>query len=116
MQRVDFNNIDYALMFNSRDGGDELFQSLVDNTDILNTNESWALTQGRIADAPTPTDDKGVAAFQIESYKLEAAPLMDLRAPLGDSHQMDASGEDVYTASIPDFIARGWTETAAQRA
>ena len=41
---------------------------------------------------------------------------MDLRAPLGDSHQMDASGEDVYTASIPDFIARGWTETAAQRA
>lgn len=116
MQRVDFNNIDYALMFNSRDGGDELFQSLVDNTDILNTNESWALTQGRIADAPTPTDDKGVAAFLIESYKLEAAPLMDLRAPLGDSHQMDASGEDVYTASIPDFIARGWTETAAQRA
>ena len=116
MQRVDFNNIDYALMFNSRDGGDELFQSLVDNTDILNTNESWALTQGRIADAPTPTDDKGVAAFQIESYKLEAAPHMDLRAPLGDSHQMDASGEDVYTASIPDFIARGWTETAAQRA
>lgn len=116
MQRVDFNNIDYALMFNSRDGGDELFQSLVDNTDILNTNESWALTQGRIADAPTPTDDNGVAAFQIESYKLEAAPLMDLRAPLGDSHQMDASGEDVYTASIPDFIARGWTETAAQRA
>ena len=116
MQRVDFNNIDYALMFNSRDGGDELFQSLVDNTDILNTNESWALTQGRIADAPTPTDDNGVAAFQIESYKLEAAPLMDLRAPLGDSHQMDASGEDVYTASIADFIARGWTETAAQRA
>ena len=42
MQRVDFNNIDYALMFNSRDGGDELFQSLVDNTDILNTDESWA--------------------------------------------------------------------------
>ena len=59
MQRVDFNNIDYALMFNSRDGGDELFQSLVDNTDILNTNESWALTQGRIADAPTPTDVSG---------------------------------------------------------
>lgn len=52
----------------------------------------------------------------MESYKLEAAPLMDLRAPLGDSHQMDAEGMQEYTASIPDFIARGWTETAPQRA
>lgn len=116
MQRFDFNNTDYALLFRSKDGGNELFQSLVDNTEILNANENWALSQGRIADVPTPTDDKGVAAFQIESYKLKAAPLMDLRAPLGESNQMDAEGLDIYTASIPDFIARGWVETAAQRA
>lgn len=116
MQRLDFNATDYVALFRSKDNGTELFQSLVDNTDILNTNEGWALTQGRIADAPTPTDDRGVASFQMESYKLTAAPLMDLRAPLGDSNQMDVEGIDFYNASIPDFIARGWTENAAQRA
>ena len=115
MQRFDINNSDWAALFRSKDGGSELFQSLVDNTDILNIDYGWALSQGRIAAAPTPTADDGSATFRMESYKLEAAPVMDLRAPLGDSHQMDAQGIEEYTASIPDFIARGWTETAAQR-
>lgn len=116
MQRFDFNNSDYACIFRSKDNGNQLFQSVVDNVDVLNANYPWALTQGRVANFPTPTDEKGVASFEMRSYKLEMAPLMDLRAPLGDSHQMDAQGIDVYTASIPDFIARGWTETAAMRA
>lgn len=116
MQRFDINNSDWAALFRSRDNGSELFQSLVDNTEVLNANYGWALTQGRIADAPTPTGADGAAVFQMESYKLESAPLMDLRAPLGDSHQMDANGMEVYAASVPDFIARGWVETAAQRA
>ncbi len=115
MQRFDINNSDWAALFRSKDNGSELFQSLVDNTAILNIDYGWALSQGHIADAPTPTADDGSATFRMESYKLEAAPLMDLRAPLGDSHQMDANGMEEYAASIPDFIARGWTETAAQR-
>ena len=115
MQRFDINNSDWAALFRSRDGGSDLFQSLVDNTDLLNMDEGWALTQGRIADAPTPTADDGSATFRMESRKLEAAPVMDLRAPLGDSHQMDANGVEEYTASIPDFIGRGFVETAAQR-
>ena len=114
--RFDFNNSDWAALFRSRDNGSELFQSLVDNTPVLNLDLGWALSQGHIADAPTPTADDGSATFRIESSKLEAAPLMDLRAPLGESHQMDAEGAEEYVASIPDFIARGWTETAAQRA
>ena len=115
MQRFDINNSDWAALFRSKDGGSELFQSLVDNSDILNMDEGWAMTQGRIADAPTPTADDGSATFRMTSYKLEAAPVMDMRAPLGDSHQMDADGEAEYTASIPDFIGRGFVETAAQR-
>ena len=115
MQRFDINNSDWAALFRSNDGGSELFQSLVDNSDLLNTNDGWALTQGHIADAPTPVADDGSATFRMTSSKLEAAPVMDLRAPLGDSYQMDNNGEDEYTASIPDFIGRGFVETAAQR-
>lgn len=115
MQRFDINNSDWAALFRSKDGGSELFQSLVDNTDILNMDYGWAFTQGHVAGAPTPTADDGSATFRMESYKLEAAPVMDLRAPLGDSHQMDAEGMEEYTASIPDFIGRGFVETAAQR-
>ena len=40
---------------------------------------------------------------------------MDLRAPLGDSNQMDKDGLYWYTASIPDFIAPGFVETAMER-
>lgn len=115
MQRFDINNSDWAALFRSKDGGSELFQSLVDNSDLLNMDEGWAMTQGHIADAPTPTADDGSATFRMTSHKLEAAPVMDMRAPLGDSHQMDAEGEAEYAASIPDFIGRGFVETAAQR-
>ena len=115
MQRFNINNSDWAALFRSKDGGSELFQSLVDNSDLLNMDEGWAMTQGHIADAPTPTADDGSATFRMTSHKLEAAPVMDMRAPLGDSHQMDAEGEAEYTASIPDFIGRGFVETAAQR-
>lgn len=116
MPRFDFNNSDYVALFCSKRNGQKLLQSLIDNTPILNIDYGWALTQGRLADAPIPTNADGTASFQIESRKLEAAPLMDLRSPLGDSHQMDAEGIDFYTASIPDFIARGWMENASQRA
>ena len=41
MQRFDINNSDWAALFRSKDGGSELFQSLVDNTDLLNMDEGW---------------------------------------------------------------------------
>ena len=84
MQRFDINNSDWAALFRSKDGGSELFQSLVDNSDILNTDEGWAMTQGRIADAPTPTADDGSATFRMTAHALEAASVMDMRASLGD--------------------------------
>ena len=44
MQRFDINNSDWAALFRSKDGGSELFQSLVDNSDLLNMDASWAMT------------------------------------------------------------------------
>lgn len=115
MQRFDINNSDYAHLFSSQDNGQTLLQSLLNDIDARIGNTGWAFSQGKKAAMPTPTNADGVAAFMVKARKLEMAPLMDLRAPLGDSNQMDNKGVEVYTATIPDFIARGWTENAKQR-
>ena len=64
---------------------------------------------------PTPTDYDGVASFSVKSRKAEAAPLMHLRAPLGDAPEMDANGIEMYSGTIPDFIGYKWSENARQR-
>ena len=64
---------------------------------------------------PTPTDYDGVASFSVKSSKAEAAPLMHLRAPLGDAPEMDNEGLEMYTGTIPDFIGYKWSENARQR-
>lgn len=112
--KYDFNSSRYAKFFADRSNR-RFLQTFIDTEGILYTNYGWYLTQGRPANAPTPTDNSGVATFTVKARKVEAAPLMDLRAPLGDSNQMDKEGLSFYSATIPDFIAPGWVETAMER-
>ena len=114
MPKFDFNSSRYAKFFADRSNR-RFLQTFIDTEGILYTNYGWHLTQGRPANAPTPTDSSGVATFTVKARKVEAAPLMDLRAPLGDSNQMDKEGLSFYSATIPDFIAPGWVETAMER-
>lgn len=114
MPKFDFRNSRYARFFS--DTANQRFLATFINTEgVIYTNYGWYLTQGKKASAPTPTDKDGTATFTVKSRSLEAAPLMDLRAPLGDSNQMDKSGLATYSATIPDFIAPGWAETAMER-
>lgn len=114
MQRFDFNNSRYAKLFSSKDNINFL-RTFLNKKDVLHTNYTWYLTQGRKASMPTPTDADGVASFSVKSRKLEAAPLMHLRAPLGDAPELDSNGIEIYTGSIPDFIGYKWSENAMQR-
>ncbi len=114
MAKLDFNNSRYAKFFSDKTN-QRFLQTFINSEGILYTNYGWYKTQGKKAPTPTPTDSDGVATFSVKARSLEAAPLMDLRAPLGDSNQMDNSGLKWYSATIPDFIAPGWTETAMQR-
>ena len=102
--KYDFNSSRYARFFADRSNR-RFLQTFINTEGILYTNYGWYLTQGRKAAAPTPTDNSGVATFTVKARKVEAAPLMDLRAPLGDSNQMDKEGLSFYSATIPDFIA-----------
>lgn len=114
MAKFDFNNSRYAKFFDSKSNRTFL-QTFINTDGLLYTNYGWYKTQGRKATSATPTSPAGVASFTVKARSLEAAPLMDLRAPLGDSNQMDKEGMKFYTASIPDFIAPGYVETAMER-
>lgn len=114
MQQFDFNNSRYAKLFSSKDNLNFL-KTFLEQKNLLYTNYGWYSTQGRRASMPTPTDYDGVATYSVKSRKAEAAPLMHLRAPLGDAPEMDNEGINVYSGSIPDFIGYKWSENAQQR-
>lgn len=112
--KFDFNNSRYAKFFSSQENT-RFLQRYLDRTDIFFTNYSWYKTQGSKDSDTTPTAADGSATANVKARKLESSPMMDLRAPLGDSNQMDTSGLQWYTTSIPDFIANGFTEKATER-
>lgn len=114
MQQFDFNNSRYAKLFSSKDNI-QFLRTFLNTKGVLYTNYGWYLTQGHRASMPTPTDADGVASYSVKSRKAEAAPLMHLRAPLGDAPEMDNEGIEMYSGSIPDFIGYKWSENAKQR-
>lgn len=114
MAKFDFRNSRYAKFFSSKDNS-RFLRSYLDQTDIFFTNHGWYKTQGHIAPDDTPIDKNGTATFNVKARALHDTPMMDMRAPLGDTNQLDNEGLDFYTASIPDFAAPGFTETAPER-
>ena len=114
MAKFDFNRSQFALLFDSKDGM-KLLKELVDTSDLFNTNYGWYKTQGKKAQFAIPTSMKGLASFTITDRKIEAAPVMSMRAPLAGAKQMDTQGTAWYTAAIPDFISDAWVETVMER-
>lgn len=114
MPKFDFNNTRMAKFFSSEINRNYL-QEFINREGILRANYDWYLTQGTIATDVTPTDNKGLATFSVKARELKAATLMNLRAPLGEGYQKEKGGMHWYTATIPDFVADGFRETATER-
>lgn len=114
MAKYDFSNSRYARFFSSKENVRYL-QNFIDKSGLFHTNHGWYLTQGRLADAPTPIAQSGDAVFMVKARALEDSPMMNLRAPLGDTEQEDTKGMSYYTGTIPDFAADGTVETATER-
>lgn len=115
MAKFDFNSSRYARFFGDA-SNNRFLQTFISADGVLVNNYKWYTTQGRKAAFPTPTDPSGNATFTIKSRSIKAAPLMDLRAPLGESNQTDAEGLKFYSASIPDFgSTNSYVETAMER-
>ena len=114
MAKYNFDDSRYARFFASPENS-RFLQTFIDKSGLFYTNYGWYKTQGRKAMTQTPSASDGTASFNIKARKLQAPRLMDLRAPLGDSNQGENKGVKSYTASIPDFIAEGFVETASER-
>lgn len=114
MAKFDFNSSRYAKFFASKTNRDFL-QTFINTKGVVGVNYGWWRTQCKKAESPTPVDADGTATFTQKSRALKAAPLMDLRAPLGKGNQEDSEGVSFYTASIPDFISTVYHENAMER-
>lgn len=114
MAKIDFGTELLAKFFSGR-GNSKFLQEYINRDGVLRCNNGWYLTQGDIDPNLTPTSANGDATFKVRTRTLRPATLMNLRAPLGEGYQKDNDGFDWYTASIPDFAADGFRETAVER-
>ena len=112
MAKFEFNDSNYALFWQYGD----ILKTYIDETPYLRTNFGFWQTQFTVDATATPTDDKGLASFAIQSVKREPSPMADMRAPLGKGKALDWEGLHVYNASIPHFIAPSIHEQAFERA
>ena len=112
MAKFDFNTSRYARLWGKSESDARLLTTVVNDENIIGVNTSWYLTQGSIDPSFTPVDSNGLATFTVRERALKAAPMADLRAPLGDAIQADAEGVNMYSASIPDFTTRKFVDTA----
>lgn len=116
MPKFNSNNSYYFKLWES--GNNRLLQTVIDRSQLIHTNYGWYKTQGRKASMPIPNGNGAdqLATFTVKARVLEAAPLMDMRAPLADANQIDGVGYDFYSATVPDFISpAGYKETAMER-
>ncbi len=114
MAKIDIGTELVAKFFTGR-GNNKFLQEFINRDGVLRCNNGWYKTQGDIDPNLTPTTANGDATFKVRTRVLKPATLMNLRAPLGEGYQRDNEGFQWYTASIPDFVADGFRETAIER-
>lgn len=114
MGKYEFENSRYAAFFNSSEGR-AILQSFIDTSEMIHVNYGWWRTQFSKAPYETPTDADGKATFTVKARKESSAPMMDMRAPLGEPLVMETKGISFYTGTIVDFISKAIEENAMER-
>ena len=109
-----FENTKYSKIWSSNEGR-LIVETILQDPILIKSNHTFWREKFRIDPQVTPTNHEGEASFKSKMRKIESGSLMDMRAPLGESIQMDKGGLSAYTAPIPDFIAKGFVETATER-
>ena len=109
-----FENSKYNKIWDSNEGR-LVVDAILADPELLKANHTFWQTKFRVDPQSTPTNAEGEAVFKSKMRQIETGELMDMRAPLGDSIPFEKKGGAAYTATIPDFIAKGFVETAAER-
>lgn len=111
MAKYDFNNSALVRFFEDQD----FLQTFVNDVAMFRTNFGFWRNDFTVDGMPTPLDDKGLAAFTVAARKIEPAVMMDMRAPLGGSKDLEKKGFSWYTGSIHHVITPCWQENAHER-
>ena len=113
MAKFDINNTKYALLWDPKDGPAAL--QILLGPEFIRANHTFYRTQFSVDPTSVPRQADGTAVFSSWQKEIKPAHMMDMRAPLGDSMPEDKEGIASYQATIPDFIAPGFVETAMER-
>ena len=109
-----FEQSDYNKIWSATEGR-EVMSAILRNPDLLRANFTFWKQKFKVDPEMTPSNAKGVAAFVSEMREIDTGELMELRAPLSDTIPADKKGVEAYSGTIPDFSAKGYVETAAER-
>lgn len=95
--------------------GRQIMSKVLQNPEFIKPNFTFWQEHFKVDPQITPSNGKGVASFTSVMREMEVGGLMDMRAPLGETLPVDKKGAVAYSGSIPDFSAKGFVETAAER-
>ena len=109
----DFNNSTFVKLWDKLDGP-SLMQTFL-SEDMVRMNYGFWRTQFAVDPNISPRQADGTATFSSKMREIQAAMVMDWRAPMGESKPADKTGVSFYTATIPDFSAPSYVETAMER-
>ena len=113
MAKWDFSISKYAQLWNSVEGAN-MIQTFLDS-EMVRMNYGFWTTQFAVDPNIVQREADGTATFASKMRKISPALVMDMRAPLGETKPGDKTGVEFYTATIPDFSAPSYVETAAER-
>ena len=109
-----FENTLYAKLWDSKEGK-LITQTILQDPKLIHANHGFWRQKFNVSSSIIPTNPTGRATFVQEMTQVESGGMMDMRAPLGDSIPIEKGNVAYYTGTIPDFIAKGYVETAMER-
>jgi len=109
-----FENSVYYKIWNSAEGK-LITSTILADPNLLHANHTFWREKFRVDSNIIPTPPKGKASFMQTMRHTETGGVMDMRAPLGDSVPAERGNLAFYTGVIPDFITKGFVETAMER-
>lgn len=104
----------YAKLWDSKEGK-LITQTILQDPKLIHANHTFWRQKFTVSPNIIPTSPKGRATFVQEMTQVESGGMMDMRAPLGDSIPQEKGNVAYYTGTIPDFISKGYVETAMER-
>lgn len=108
-----FDNTQYAALWSKE--GRQIQSLILEDPNRIRQYYTFWREKFLIDPQTTPSNPDGSASFISRMRKIEPGVMMDMRAPLGDGTPIEKGNEASYTGVIPDFIAKTYLETAAER-